>query len=70
MIVNQDHGGGGEFKRAPGDFSGIDRRVDDSAFVHHFVGDELIFDIEKQHAKLFARRVRHRHAALIHQLRP
>ena len=61
---------GGELKRAAGDFARIDGRVVHSAFVHHLVGDELVFHIEKKHAELLARRMRHGEAAIVRELRP
>ena len=70
VVVHEDQGRGRELERAARDLAGIDGRVIDRAFVHHFVGDELVLHVEEEHAELFARFVRHGEAAVVDQLRP
>ena len=52
MVVGQNDGGGGKLQRPLHHLAGIDRRVINGAFLLHLIGDELVFLVEKQDAKL------------------
>ena len=70
MVVHHDDGGGVELQGAPGNLAWIYWRVIDRSAMLYFVGDENVPAIEKQHAELLDRLVRHGAAQIVYQLVP
>jgi hypothetical protein len=70
MVVDQDHGGRGDFQSAAHDLARIDRSVIDRAPVLDLVEDQLVLLVEIQDPELFARLMLEREADIGQQSRP
>ena len=68
--MDEDQGGGVQFKRALGDLPRVDGDVIDRAFALLFVGDQSVLPVEVENAELLRLTVGHGGMAVIEQRIP